>query len=164
MLRSLFLVTNMPQHKTTEKVKPVCVFFYLLYFTWKCIRVQEADVEVEVRFTISTCSWWNVSPISRSLRPICTSTLTPACSWGLAAILSFSSPPSSSSPSSSICLPPRSSMGSNWAGKCERNPALPKSKTWSFFKLQLLLNFKIPNQMPSRSYQRFLNKRRVVSL
>lgn len=72
----------------------------------------------------STWSCWNLSPISRSLRPICASTLTPACSSGTSAILSSSSPLPSSS-SSSICLSPRSSMGSNWAGKCERNPALP---------------------------------------
>lgn len=79
------------------------------------------------RLTSSIWSCWNLSPISRSLRPICASTLTPACSAGPSATLSFSCPLPSSS-SSSICLSPRSSMGSNWAGKCERNPALPERK------------------------------------
>lgn len=102
---------------------------------WNGKSCQEFVLCLGVKLTSSMWSCWNLSPISRSLRPICTSTLRPACSTGLSAILSSSCPLSCSSSSSSSSISPRSSMGSKWAGKCERNPALPGRKNIMLIKI-----------------------------
>lgn len=129
------------------------VFIPFTHLAVKCIQALQLVVwsvtscvdsfrRLGARLT-SSWSCWNLSPISRSLRPICTSTFTPAWSSGLCATLSSSSLLPSPS-SSSICLCPLSSIGSNWAGKCERNPALPRRKTSGFLK-HMLLDFKDAN-------------------